>query len=175
MLQLMRRGTTRERTEQLLDTIRKKVPGIAIRTTMITGHPNETESDFNELFEFVKHSRFDRLGVFTYSHEEQTKSFDFEDNVPEAVKQERADVIMSLQEEISYEKNQSMIGSEMKVLIDRIEGSRTIGRTEYDSPEVDNEVIIDTTETYLKVGDFANISIDDASAFDLYGRPTPKL
>jgi ribosomal protein S12 methylthiotransferase len=167
MLQLMRRGITREKTEQLLDTIREKVPGIAIRTTLITGHPGETESEFEEMLRFVEKSRFERLGVFTYSHEENTHSHSFNDDVPEDIKQERADTVMELQQGISLEINQSRIGSALKVLVDRKEGGNYIGRTEYDSPEVDNEVIIDGTSEYLRAGDFINVKVKAASEFDL--------
>jgi ribosomal protein S12 methylthiotransferase len=169
MLQMMRRGITREKTEQLLDTIREKVPGIAIRTTMIAGHPGETEKDFDELMKFVERSRFERLGVFTYSHEENTHSHSFKDDVPADVKQERADTVMELQQGISLEINQSRIGDTLKVLIDRKEGGNFIGRTEYDSPEVDNEVIIDGTSEYLRAGDFVNVKVKAASEFDLTG------
>ena len=170
----MRRGTTREKTEALLEQMREKVPGIAIRTTLITGHPGETEEDFQEMLQFVKDSRFDRLGVFTYSHEENTHAHSMEDNVPDEVKQERANLVMQLQEEISLEINQEKVGKTFKVLIDRKEGGNFIGRTEHDSPEVDNEVIIDASKHYLRVGDFANIKIKDATEFDLYGEPVWK-
>lgn len=168
MLQLMRRGTTREKTEQLLYTLREKVPGIAIRTTMIIGHPGETEEDFNELTSFVEKSRFDRLGVFPYSHEENTHSFSMEDDVPAETKQMRTDTIMELQQGISLELNQERIGNSYKVLIDRKEGGEYIGRTEFDSPEVDNEVIIPSKE-YLRIGEFVSVRITDASEFDLTG------
>jgi len=170
MLKLMRRGTTRDKTEALLDKMRSKVPDIAIRTTLIAGHPEETEEDFNEMVDFVEKSRFERLGIFTYSHEEKTHSYSFEDNVPEEVKQERANRIMEIQEGISDEINQSKIGSELKVLVDRYESGQFIGRTEYDSPEVDNEVIIEAD--HLRVGDFVTVKIHDATAFDLYGKPS---
>lgn len=171
MLRLMRRGTTREKTEQLLTTIREKVPGIAIRTTLITGHPGETEKEFRDMLDFVEKSRFERLGVFPYSHEEKTHSHSMEDSVSEKTKLQRAERVMELQESISEEINQQKIGKTFKVLIDRKEGGQFIGRTEYDSPEVDNEVLIDATRHYLRIGDFANIKIESASAFDLYGQP----
>ncbi|MCR9250635.1 MAG: 30S ribosomal protein S12 methylthiotransferase RimO [bacterium] len=171
MLKIMRRGTTREKTEKLLDTIRTKVPGIAIRTTMIAGHPGETEADFEEMMKFIEDSRFERLGIFNYSHEEHTHAFSMEDNVPEEVKQERANAVMELQEGISLELNQEKIGKTYKVLIDRLESGNFIGRTEFDSPEVDNEVLIDATNDYLRIGDFADIKINDVTAFDLYGQP----
>lgn len=171
MLKIMRRGTTRAKTEALLDKIRTKVPGIAIRTTMIAGHAGETEDDFEQMLDFVEQSRFERLGVFPYSHEENTHAYKLEDNVPEEIKQERAERVMEVQESISEEINQQKIGQTLKVLIDRVESGKYIGRTESDSPEVDNEVIIDSKEAYLRVGDFVNVKIEDATAFDLYGKP----
>jgi len=169
MLKLMKRGTTREKTEQLLDTIRQKVPDIAIRTTLIAGHPGEGEKEFEEMMDFVERSRFERLGIFAYSHEENTHSHSMNDDVPEDVKQDRAAAVMELQENISAEINEQKVGKKFKVLIDRMEGGEFIGRTEYDSPEVDNEVIISAADTYLRVGDFAEIEIVDATAFDLIG------
>jgi ribosomal protein S12 methylthiotransferase len=170
MLQLMRRGITRERTERLLHKIREKIPGIAIRTTLIAGHPGETEEDFLEMLDFVQASRFERLGIFTYSHEEQTHSFSLKDDVPASVKQERADAIMEVQEQISAEHNQNKIGKVFKVLIDRKEGASFVGRTEADSPEVDNEVLIDATTQFLRLGDFVQVRITDAREFDLIGK-----
>lgn len=167
MLQLMRRGITREKTEQLLETIREKVPGIAIRTTLISGHPGETEEDFSQLMEFIEKARFERLGIFNYSHEENTHSFSMADDISEEIKQERADAVMALQESISLGINQSRIGKTLKVLVDRKEGSTYIGRTEYDSPEVDNEVIIHAPDDYLRIGDFTDVRITGASEFDL--------
>ena len=172
MLQLMRRGITRERTEALIEKIRNTVPGIALRTTLIAGHPGETEEDFQQMMEFVEQNRFERLGIFTYSHEEQTHSYSMENNVADEIKQERADAIMELQEQISGEINQAKVGRTLKVLIDRKEGSNFVGRTEADSPEVDNEVLIDASENYLRVGDFADIKITDAREFDLIGVPS---
>jgi ribosomal protein S12 methylthiotransferase len=169
MLQLMRRGTTREKTEQLLQSLRDKVPGIAIRTTMIAGHPGETDQDFNELLEFVEKSRFDRMGVFTYSHEENTHSFSMPDDVPAEIKQERLEELMDLQQGISLELNTAKIGQTFKVLVDRKEGGNYIGRTESDSPEVDNEVIIESQENYLRIGDFVNVKVASATEFDLTG------
>jgi ribosomal protein S12 methylthiotransferase len=170
----MRRGTTREKTVKLLQQIREKIPGMAIRTTLIAGHPGETEEDFQEMLDFVRESRFERLGVFTYSHEENTHSFSMEDDVPEEVKQERADEIMELQQSISLEINQGKINKSFKVLIDRKEGDNFVGRTEYDSPEVDNEVLINAKDHYLRVGDFTDIKITDATDFDLIGIPAGK-
>lgn len=169
MLKIMRRGTTREKTEQLLQTIREKVPGIAIRTTMIAGHPGETEKDFEEMMTFIERSRFDRLGVFAYSHEENTHAYSMADDVPSEVKQQRTDAVMELQQGISLELNQQKIGCTQKVLIDRKEGGDFIGRTEFDSPEVDNEVIIDGKENYIRIGDFVNVKITQATEFDLTG------
>lgn len=170
MLELMRRGTTREKTEQLLNTIRERVPGIAIRTTFIAGHPGETQEEFDEMLKFIEKSRFDRLGVFTYSHEENTHSHSMNDDVPEEVKQERMEEVMELQQGISLELNQQKVGKTFKVLVDRKEGGTFIGRTEFDSPEVDNEVIIDSPDQYLRIGDFVNVKIDAASEFDLTGK-----
>jgi ribosomal protein S12 methylthiotransferase len=169
MLKIMRRGTTREKTEELLQTIREKVPGIAIRTTMIAGHPGETEKEFQEMMTFIEKSRFERLGIFAYSHEENTHAYSMADDVPTEVKQQRTDAVMELQQGISLELNQQKIGSVQKVLIDRKEGGDFIGRTEFDSPEVDNEVILDGKENYLRIGDFVNATITQATEFDLTG------
>ena len=171
MLKIMRRGTTREKTERLLNTIRDRVPDIAIRTTLITGHPGETEKEFEDMLDFVEKSRFERLGVFPYSHEDNTHAFSMEDNVPEEIKLQRAERVMEVQESISEEINNQKVGKTFKVLIDRKEAGQFIGRTEHDSPEVDNEVLIDANEHYLRLGDFANIKITSASPFDLYGEP----
>ena len=168
MLKAMRRGITREKTEDLIDTIRQKVPGIALRTTLIVGHPGETEDHYEETYRFVEKMRFDRLGVFQYSHEDQTHSYSMDDNVPAETKQERADEIMELQQGISQELNQQKVGKTYKVLFDRKEGGFFIGRTEFDSPEVDNEVLIPASQ-YVRLGDFANVKITSAEAFDLYG------
>lgn len=169
MLQLMRRGTTREKTEQLLDTIRQRVPGIAIRTTMIVGHPGETQQNFENLLDFVEKARFERLGVFTYSHEENTHAHTMEDTVSEEEKQARLEQVMELQQGISLELNQQKVGKTFKVLIDRKEGGQYIGRTEFDSPEVDNEVIVDSPSEYLRSGDFTEVRIESATEFDLSG------
>jgi ribosomal protein S12 methylthiotransferase len=171
MLQLMKRGTTREKTEALLNTIREKVPGIAIRTTLIAGHPGETEAEFEEMMKFVETSRFDRLGVFAYSHEENTHAYSMADDVPDETKQERVDSLMDLQQGISLELNQAKIGKIYKVLIDRKEGGNFYGRTEFDSPEVDNEVILDASKNYLRIGDFVTAKITAASEFDLVAEP----
>ena len=170
MLKAMRRGITREKTEELVNEIRAKVPGIAIRTTLISGYPGETEADFQEMYEFVEKMRFERLGIFTYSHEENTHAHNFEDDVPEEVKRERADAIMELQSGISYELNQAKIGKTFKVLFDRAEGEYFIGRTEFDSPEVDNEVLVKKSEGYIRLGDFTEVEITSADHYDLYGK-----
>jgi ribosomal protein S12 methylthiotransferase len=171
MLQAMRRGITREKTEELIAQIREKVPGIAIRTTLIAGYPGETEEDFQEMYDWVERSRFDRLGIFTYSHEENTHAYNFEDDVPEDVKKQRADAIMELQSGISYELNQEKIGQVYNVLFDRVEGDYFIGRTEFDSPEVDNEVLVKkNNDTYIRIGDFTKIKITSADHYDLYGK-----
>ncbi len=170
ILKLMRRGITRKNTEELLSTIREKIPGIGIRTTLIAGHPGETEDDFEEMMDFVENSRFDRLGIFTYSHEEDTHSYSLNDDVDNKVKQERADTVMELQQGISMEINQGKLGKTLKVLIDREEGDTVVGRTEHDSPEVDNEVIIDNPKVKVKPGDFVNVEITDSTEFDLFGK-----
>jgi len=171
MLELMRRGTTREKTEALLNVIREKIPNIAIRTTLIVGHPGETEEAFLEMMDFVEKNRFERLGVFTYSHEEDTHSYTMKDDVPDEVKQQRLEAIMELQEGISEEINAEKVGKKYRVLIDRFEGGQYVGRTEHDSPEVDNEVLINSDDGYLRVGDFCEVVITSASAFDLYAKP----
>lgn len=171
ILKLMRRGTDREKTQKLLDEIRNKIPDIAIRTTLIAGHPGETEEDFEEMMAFVERSKFDRMGVFAYSHEEDTHSGTMNDNVPEEVKEERVNALMELQEGISLEKNLNKVGQTFKTLIDRKDGKYFIGRTEHDSPEVDNEVLISAETDYLRVGDFVDVKIHEAEPFDLYGEP----
>ncbi|MCU0450956.1 MAG: 30S ribosomal protein S12 methylthiotransferase RimO [Bernardetiaceae bacterium] len=171
MLKLMRRGITRPKTEELLATIRAKVPGIALRTTLIAGHPGETEADFAEMLDFVERTRFDRLGVFTYSHEENTHSHSMADDVPEEVKQERAALIMETQEGISLALNQAKVGQTLPVLFDRKEGGYFVGRTQYDSPEVDNEVLVDAKQHFVRLGDLAPVRITGAAEFDLFGEP----
>lgn len=170
ILKSMRRGTTKEKTTQLLHDFRKYVPGIAIRTTLIVGYPGETEEDFQELKQWVKDMRFERLGCFTYSHEENTHAYNLQDDVPEEVKQQRANEIMEIQSQISWELNQEKIGQEFIVVIDRKEGNYFIGRTEFDSPDVDNEVLIDASSVYLKTGEFAKVKIIDAADFDLFAQ-----
>jgi ribosomal protein S12 methylthiotransferase len=169
MLKAMRRGITREKTTELIHKIREQVPGIVVRTTLISGYPGESEQDHAEMLEWVAEMRFDRLGVFPYSHEENTHAHNFEDDVPDDLKQERAEEIMELQSGISFEINQEKVGKTFKVLIDRIEGTDYIGRTEGDSPEVDNEVIIPKSSGYARVGDFAKVLITEAQPYDLFG------
>ena len=170
MLQAMRRGITREKTEELLDAIRQKVPGIALRTTLIAGFPGETQQDFEEMMGFVERSRFDRLGIFTYSHEENTHAYSMTDDVSDALKQQRADAVMELQSGISYELNQAKIGNTYKTLFDRVEGDYFIGRTEFDSPEVDNEVRVKRSpDVYVPMGDFSQVKITSADHYDLLG------
>ena len=171
ILKFMRRGITREKTEALIETIREKVPNLALRTTLISGHPGETEAHFDEMCSFVEQMRFDRLGIFTYSHEENTYSHTMIDDVPQEIKQERADAIMALQEGISFELNQHKISNTYKVLFDRKEGGYFVGRTEFDSPEVDNEVLVDATKHFVRLGDFTTVKIIEATEFDLYAEP----
>lgn len=171
LLKSMRRGTTHEKTTNLLKEFRKTVPEMAIRTTLIVGYPGETEEHFEELKEWVKEMRFERLGCFTYSHEENTHAYNLEDDVPQEIKQQRANEIMEIQSQISWELNQAKIGQTFKVVIDRKEGNYFVGRTEFDSPDVDNEVLIDATSVYLKTGDYYEVKITDAADFDLYGEP----
>ncbi|HEY0898620.1 MAG TPA: 30S ribosomal protein S12 methylthiotransferase RimO [Sphingobacteriaceae bacterium] len=169
MLKSMRRGITKEKTIDLVNSIRDRVPEIALRTTLICGYPGETQADFEEMRNWVEESRFDRLGCFTYSHEEKTHAHSLIDDVPEEVKQERVDAIMEVQQGISYDINQTKVGNTYKVLIDKKEGDFFIGRTEYDSPEVDNEVLLDAKVNYASVGSFVNARIERAEDFDLYG------
>ncbi|MCX2681583.1 30S ribosomal protein S12 methylthiotransferase RimO [Galbibacter sp. EGI 63066] len=171
LLKSMRRGTTHEKTTKLLKQFREKVPGMAIRTTLIVGYPGETETHYEELKQWVKDMRFERLGCFTYSHEENTHAYQLEDDVPEEIKQQRANEIMEIQSQISWELNQEKIGETFRCIIDRKEGNYFVGRTEFDSPDVDNEVLIDASQYYVKVGEYTNILIEDAGDFDLYGKP----
>ena len=165
----MKRGTSHAKTDKLLQEFRAKVPNMAIRTTLIVGYPGETEEKFQELKQWVQDTKFDRLGVFTYSHEENTSAFDLKDDIPEQTKKARAEEIMDLQMHISWELNQQKIGKTFKVLFDRKEGNYFIGRTEFDSPDVDNEVLVKADDTYIRMGDFANILITKTDHFDLYG------
>lgn len=171
ILTSMKRGTTQEKTTKLLNKFREAVPEMAIRTTLIVGYPGETEEDFQALKDFVKAMRFDRLGCFTYSHEENTTAYELADDVPEEVKLQRANEIMELQSQISWELNQAKVGKVFRCLIDRKEGNYFVGRTEYDSPDVDNEVLIDAKKHYVKIGDFTDVKITEAADYDLYGEP----
>ena len=171
ILKSMRRGTTQEKTTKLIQEFRALVPEMTIRTTLIVGYPGETEEDFNILKNWVEEMRFERLGCFTYSHEENTHAYLLEDDVPEEVKQDRAAQIMDIQAQISCKLNQEKIGQTFKCVIDRKEGEHFVGRTEFDSPDVDNEVLIDASKFYLKTGDFVNLKIIDATEFDLYAEP----
>ena len=169
VLKAMRRGTTREKTTQLIHDIRSIIPNIAIRTTLIVGYPGESEEDFQEMYDWVEEMKFERLGIFTYSHEENTHAYKFDDDVPPKIKKERADSIMELQSGISYELNQKKVGKKYRVLIDRAEDNFFIGRSEFDSPEVDNEVLIEkNSNTYCRIGDYVDVKILKADHFDLY-------
>lgn len=170
MLKSMKRGTTKQKTIDLVNQIRDKVPGITIRTTLIAGYPGETQKDHEEMLQWVEESKFERLGIFTYSHEENTSAFKLKDDVSEKTKRQRADAVMAVQQEISYKLNQQKIGKTFNVLFDRKETDFFIGRTEFDSPDVDNEVLVKATkDTYVRIGDFSKVKINDASDFDLYG------
>ncbi|MEZ4786777.1 MAG: 30S ribosomal protein S12 methylthiotransferase RimO [Flavobacterium haoranii] len=171
ILKSMRRGTTYEKTTNLLKEFRKAVPGMTIRTTLIVGYPGETEEDFEILKNWVQEMRFERLGCFTYSHEENTHAYSLVDDVPEEVKRERANEIMDIQAQISWELNQEKIGQTFRCVIDRKEGQYFIGRSEFDSPDVDNEVLVDASKFYLKTGDFVTLKVTDATEFDLYAEP----
>lgn len=171
ILKSMRRGTSQKKTTSLIKKIREKVPGIILRTTLILGYPGETEEDFEILKNWVKEMRFERLGCFTYSHEENTHAFKLHDNVPEEVKQERSNIIMDIQSQISWENNQACVGKIFRCLIDRKEGLNFVGRTFMDSPDVDNQVLIDAKKFYLKSGEFVNIKITEATDYDLIGIP----
>ncbi|MCE2773582.1 MAG: 30S ribosomal protein S12 methylthiotransferase RimO [Bacteroidetes bacterium] len=169
MLKSMKRGTTKQKTIDLVNSIRDEVPGITLRTTLIAGYPGETEQDHEEMLEWIENTRFDRLGIFTYSHEENTGAYKLQDDVPAEDKQRRASAVMELQQGISFDINQTKVGQEFKVLFDRKEGDYFIGRTEGDSPEVDNEVLVSAKSDYVRIGDFAQVKIDKAEEFDLYG------
>jgi len=172
ILKSMRRGTTQEKTTQLLNDFRAAVPGISLRTSLIVGYPGETHEDFECLKNWVKEMRFERLGCFTYSHEENTHAHTLEDDVPEEEKQRRASEIMELQAQISWELNQEKVGKTFRCIIDRKEGNHFVGRTEMDSPDVDNEVLVDATKYYLKQGEFVDLKIIEAADFDLYAIPS---
>lgn len=169
VLKTMRRGITKRRTMELIQQIREQVPGIALRTTVLVGHPGETEEDINELLEALQELKFERLGVFTYSHEDNTHAYSLEDVLSEEEKQERANRVMEQQMDISYQFNQSLVGTVQKVLFDRIENDHFVGRTQYDSPEVDNEVWVPINGNYVRMGDFAEVKITAASHYDLTG------
>lgn len=169
VLKTMRRGTSREKQEELIYRIRERIPGIAIRTTMIAGHPGEGEKEFQEMVDFVQRMKFERLGVFTYSHEEDTHAHTMEDLLSQEEKQSRANYLMEVQEQISYDLNQEKIGRTFKVMIDKKENGHFVGRTEFDSVDVDNEVLIDASQQYCRIGDFVHVKITDATEFDLYG------
>ncbi|MBL7828407.1 MAG: 30S ribosomal protein S12 methylthiotransferase RimO, partial [Saprospiraceae bacterium] len=169
VLEAMRRQITRAETEELMAKIREKVPDIALRTTFLVGHPGETDRDFESLLSFVEQQRFDRVGVFQYSHEDGTRAHDFPDDIPAEVKAARAQQLMEVQQEISRQKNEAKIGQTFKTLFDRKEGRYFIGRTEADSPEVDNEVLVPAKNNYVRLGDFAQVRITGAEEFDLYG------
>jgi len=171
VLKSMRRGTTKAKTTKLLQEFRAVVPEMTIRTTLIVGYPGETEEDYQTLKDWVTEMRFERLGCFTYSHEENTHAYSLEDDVPEAVKMQRANEIMAIQSQISWELNQQKIGNTYRIVIDRKEGEYFIGRTEFDSPDVDNEVLIDASKYYLKTGEYTTVTITDAADFDLYAEP----
>ncbi|MEH6407050.1 MAG: 30S ribosomal protein S12 methylthiotransferase RimO [Leeuwenhoekiella sp.] len=171
LLKSMRRGTTYEKTNALLKVFREKVPQMTIRTTLIVGYPGETQEDFELLRDWVQEMRFERLGCFTYSHEENTHAYNLEDDVPEDVKMERANEIMAIQSQISWELNQEKIGKDFRIVVDRKEGNYFIGRTEFDSPDVDNEVLIDANKHYLKTGEYTTVRITEAEDFDLYAEP----
>jgi ribosomal protein S12 methylthiotransferase len=171
MLKVMRRGITKEKTEELIGTIRDRIPDVTLRTTMLVGHPGESLKDFRELMAFVEKWKFERLGVFTYSHEENTHAYQMKDDVSEKVKNKRADELMALQEGISLDINHQKVGETFKTIIDRKESGYFVGRTEADSPDVDNEVLINTEDHYLKTGDFTDIRITGAQEFDLIGVP----
>ena len=171
ILKSMRRGTTKAKTTALLEEFRAAVPGITLRTSLIVGYPGETEADFEELKAWVKEMRFERLGCFTYSHEENTHAHQLEDDVPEEEKQRRSADIMEVQSQISWELNQAKVGQIYRCIIDRKEGNYFVGRTEMDSPDVDNEVLVDATKFYLKQGEYVNLTITEAADFDLYAEP----
>jgi ribosomal protein S12 methylthiotransferase len=170
VLKRMRRQITKEETMELIREARKRVPGITFRTTLLVGYPGETEAEFEDMVDFVREMKFERVGVFQYSHEENTSAHDFEDDVPAEVKEQRAAAVMEVQADISWENNLAKVGKTFKVLFDRVEGEFFVGRTEFDSPEVDNEVLVKTDGNYVRIGDFAMIEVIDATEYDLYGK-----
>ncbi|MEL6970728.1 MAG: MiaB/RimO family radical SAM methylthiotransferase, partial [Bacteroidota bacterium] len=169
VLERMRRQITQAETRALIEEARKRVPDIAIRTTMLVGFPGETEEEFEDLCAFVREMRFDRLGVFQYSHEEDTRAYELEDDIPAEVKAARASRLMEIQQSISLEHNERKVGQTFKVLFDRKEGEFFVGRTEFDSPEVDNEVLVPAAKHYVRIGDYAQVRITEATDYDLYG------
>ena len=169
VLERMRRQITRKETTELIRIAREKVPDITIRTTFLVGYPGETDEEFEELVDFVQEMQFDRVGVFQYSHEESTIAYEVADDVSAELKAERSNRLMAVQQEISLAKNEAKVGKTFRVLIDRKEGEYFVGRTAADSPEVDNEVLINATETYVRIGDFVQITITDANDYDLFG------
>ena len=171
ILKSMKRGTTKAKTTKLLKEFREAVPGMTIRTTLIVGYPGETQEDFEIMRDWVQEMKFERLGCFTYSHEENTSAYDLVDDVPEDVKQSRANEIMEIQSQISWDLNQEKIGKTFRCIIDRKEGEHFVGRTEFDSPDVDNEVLIDASKHYVKTGEFVMVKITDATEFDLFAEP----
>jgi len=171
ILKSMRRGTTQAKTTKLLQEFRAAVPEMTIRTTLIVGYPGETEEDFQTLKKWVEEMRFERLGCFTYSHEENTHAYTLDDNIPEEIKQQRANEIMEVQSQISWELNQQKIGQTFRCIIDRKEGNYFVGRTEFDSPDVDNEVLVDASKHYLKQGEYVDLKVIEAADFDLYAKP----
>jgi len=171
VLKNMKRQITQQDQRDLIKEIKKIIPGIALRTTMLVGFPGETEEDFQVLCDYVSDMKFDRLGVFMYSHEENTSAYEMEDDVPDDLKAQRSNRLMEIQEEISFAKNLAKVGQQYKVLIDRKEGEYFVGRTEYDSPEVDNEVLIEAAKHFVRVGDFVNVEVINAEAYDLYAQP----
>ncbi|MCB0550740.1 MAG: radical SAM protein, partial [Phaeodactylibacter sp.] len=174
VLERMRRQITRQETTELVRLARRKIPNLNLRTTMLVGFPGETEEEFQDLCDFVEEMEFDRLGVFQYSHEEDTLAHGLEDDVPAEIKEERANRVMEIQQEISFRKNQEKVGKTFKVLFDRKEGEYFVGRTEGDSPEVDNEVLVPAAENYVRIGDFAQVKITDALDYDLFGEVAAK-
>jgi ribosomal protein S12 methylthiotransferase len=169
VLERMKRQITRSETTELINMARERVPNIAIRTTMLVGFPGETEEEFEEMCDFVREMEFERLGVFQYSHEENTSAFDLEDDVPAEVKADRAARLMDIQQDISHRKNLEKVNQSFRVLFDRKEGGYFVGRTEFDSPEVDNEVLVDAKSNFVRIGDFANVKVTSAAEFDLFG------
>ncbi len=174
MLKSMRRGTTKQKTIDIVNEIKARVPGIAIRTTLISGYPGETEQDHHEMLEWIEQTKFDRLGIFPYSHEENTHAFSLNNDVPAEIKQQRAEAVMELQQGISFNLNEKKVGKIFKVLIDKKENDHYIGRTEFDSPEVDNEVLIEVKDNYLRIGDFVDVKITRAEEYDLFGEMSDK-